>query len=57
VSLLVYASAPYRAGLPEWLHGREHPAPAWWDDGAVSALVRRLPLFAEEILADLVGTP
>ena len=54
-SLLIYASANYRAGLPDWLRRREHPAPAWWDDGAVSALAHRLPLFADQLVADLVG--
>ena len=54
-SLLIYASANYRAGLPDWLRRREHPAPAWWDDGAVSALARRWPLFRDQLVADLVG--
>ena len=54
-TLLPYAPAGYRAGLPEWLRRREHPAPAWWDDGAVSALARRLPLFRDQLVADLVG--
>jgi len=54
-SLLVYATANYRAGLPEWARRREHPAPAWWDDGALSALARRLPLFRDQLVADLVG--
>jgi hypothetical protein len=55
LSLLVYASANYRAGLPEWLRRRECPAPAWWDDGAVKVLVASLPLFADQVLAELVG--
>jgi hypothetical protein len=54
-SLLIYASANYRAGLPEWARRREGPAPAWWDDGALSALARRLPLFRDQLVADLVG--
>jgi hypothetical protein len=54
-SLLIYASANYRAGLPEWARRREFPAPAWWDNGAVSALARRLPLFQDQLVADLVG--
>jgi hypothetical protein len=54
-SLLIYATANYRAGLPEWARRREHPAPAWWDDGALSALARRLPLFRDQLVADLVG--
>ena len=54
-SLLIYASANYRAGLPEWARPREHPAPAWWDDGALSALARRWPLFQDQLVADLVG--
>ena len=54
-SLLIYASANYRAGLPEWARRREFPAPAWWDDGPVAALVRRLPLFARWVVNDLVG--
>jgi hypothetical protein len=54
-SLLIYATANYRAGLPEWARRREHPAPAWWDDGAVSALARRLPLFQDQLVADPVG--
>jgi hypothetical protein len=52
-SLLIYASAPYRAGLPEWARRREGPAPAWWDDGALTALARRLPLFADQVVHDL----
>ena len=55
VSLLIYASANYRAGLPEWARRREHPAPPWWDDGALSALARSLPLFRDQLVADLVG--
>lgn len=54
-SLLIYATANYRAGLPDWVRLREHPAPAWWDDGALSALARRLPLFRDQLVADLVG--
>jgi hypothetical protein len=54
-SLLIYASANYRAGLPEWARRREFPAPAWWDDGALLALARRLPLFQDQLVADLVG--
>ena len=54
-SLLIYATANYRAGLPQWLRHREHPAPAWWDDGATLKLVATLPLFADQVLADLVG--
>ena len=54
-SLLIYASANYRAGLPEWVRRREGPAPAWWDDGAVQALARRWPLFRDQLVADLVG--
>jgi hypothetical protein len=54
-SLLIYATAHYRAGLPDWARRREHPAPAWWDDGALSALARRLPLFRDQLVADLVG--
>jgi hypothetical protein len=54
-SLLIYATANYRAGLPEWARRREHPAPAWWDDGALLALARRLPLFRDQLVADLVG--
>ena len=54
-SLLIYATANYRAGLPDWARRREHPAPAWWDDGALSALARRLPLFRDQLVADLVG--
>jgi hypothetical protein len=54
-TLLPYASANYRAGIPEWARRREFPAPAWWDDGAVSALARRLPLFRDQLVADLVG--
>jgi hypothetical protein len=54
-SLLIYASANYRAGLPDWARRREGPAPAWWDDGAVQALAHRLPLFRDQLVADLVG--
>ena len=54
-TLLPYAPAGYRAGLPEWARRREGPAPAWWDDGLVAALVLRLPLFARRLLNDLVG--
>src|SRR5262249_30864004 len=54
-SLPLYASANYRAGLPDWARRREHPAPAWWDDGALLALARRLPLFRDQLVADLVG--
>jgi hypothetical protein len=54
-SLLIYASANYRAGLPEWVRRREGPAPAWWDDGALLALARRLPLFQDQLVAELVG--
>jgi hypothetical protein len=57
VSLLLYASAHYRAGLPEWARRREFAAPAWWDDGALLALARRLPLFRDQLVADLVGDP
>jgi hypothetical protein len=56
-SLLIYAAAAYRAGLPEWARRREGPAPAWWDDGALTALARRLPLFAGQLVADLIGDP
>jgi hypothetical protein len=55
LSLLIYASANYRAGLPHWARRREGPAPAWWDDGALLALARRLPLFQDQLVADLVG--
>jgi hypothetical protein len=54
-TLLPYATAGYRAGLPEWARRREGPASAWWDDGPVAALVRRLPLFARWVVNDLVG--
>ena len=54
-TLLPYATANYRAGLPDWARRREGPAPAWWDDGPVAALVRRLPLFAPWVVNDLVG--
>ena len=54
-SLLIYASANNRAGLPEWARRREFPAPAWWDDGALLALARRWPLFRDQLVADLVG--
>jgi hypothetical protein len=54
-TLLPYATANYRAGIPEWARRREGPAPAWWDDGPVAALTRRLPLFARQIVRDLVG--
>ena len=54
-TLLRYASAGYRAGLPAWARHGEGPAPAWWDDGALQALARRLPLFARWVVADLVG--
>ena len=54
-TLLPYATAGYRGGLPEWVRRREGPAPAWWDDGPVAALVRRLPLFARWVVSDLVG--
>jgi hypothetical protein len=54
-TLLPYAPAGYRAGLPEWARRREGPAPAWWDDGALLALARRLPLFRDQLVADLVG--
>jgi hypothetical protein len=54
-SLLIYASANYRAGLPDWARRRECPAPAWWDDGALKALAQSLPLFQDQIVADLVG--
>ena len=54
-TLLPYASANYRAGLPDWARRREFPAPAWWDDGALLALARRLPLFRDQLVADLVG--
>jgi hypothetical protein len=54
-TLLPYATANYRAGIPEWARRREGPAPAWWDDGPVAALVRRLPLFARWVVSDLVG--
>lgn len=55
LTLLTYASASYRAQLPDWEHRREWPAPAWWDDGAVLALTRKLPLFAPQVVADLIG--
>ena len=54
-TLLPYATAGYRAGLPDWARRCEGPAPAWWDDGALSALARRLPLFRDQLVADLVG--
>jgi hypothetical protein len=54
-TLLPYATANYRAGLPDWARRREGPAPAWWDDGPVTALARRLPLFARQVVHDLVG--
>ena len=54
-SLLFYASANYRAGLPDWARRCEGPAPAWWDDGALLALTRRLPLFQDQLVAELVG--
>ena len=54
-TLLPYATAGYRAGLPDWARRREGPAPAWWDDGALLALARRLPLFRDQLVADLVG--
>ena len=54
-TLLPYATAGYRAGLPEWARRREGPAPAWWDDGALLALARRWPLFRDQLVADLVG--
>jgi hypothetical protein len=54
-TLLTYATAGYRAGLPDWARRREGPAPPWWDDGPVAALTRRLPLFARQVLRDLVG--
>ena len=54
-TLLPYATAGYRGGLPEWARRREYPAPAWWDDGPVAALTRRLPLFARWVVSDLVG--
>jgi hypothetical protein len=54
-TLLPYAPAGYRAGLPDWARRREGPAPAWWDDGPVAALTRRLPLFARQVVRDLVG--
>ena len=54
-TLLPYATAGYRGGLPEWARRREGPAPAWWDDGALLALARRLPLFRDQLVADLVG--
>ena len=54
-TLLPYATAGYRAGLPDWARRREGPAPAWWDDGPVAALTRRLPLFARQVVRDLVG--
>jgi hypothetical protein len=54
-TLLIYATANSRAGLPEWARRREGPAPAWWDDGALTALTRRLPLFRDQLVADLVG--
>jgi len=54
-TLLPYATAGYRAGLPDWARRREGPAPAWWDDGALLALARRLPLFQDQLVADLVG--
>src|SRR5207237_1431864 len=54
-SLLIYASATYGAGLPDWGRRRGHPATAWWDDGALLALARRWPLFRDQLVADLVG--
>jgi hypothetical protein len=54
-TLLPYATAGYRGGLPEWVRRREGPAPAWWDDGVLLALARRLPLFRDQLVADLVG--
>jgi hypothetical protein len=54
-TLLPYASANYRAGIPRWARRPEGPAPAWWDDGPVAALVRKLPLFARHVVNDLVG--
>jgi hypothetical protein len=54
-TLLPYATAGYRGGLPQWARRREYPAPAWWDDGPVAALIRRLPLFAPWVVNDLVG--
>jgi hypothetical protein len=54
-TLLPYASANYRAGILEWARRREFPAPAWWDDGALLALAHRLPLFRDQLVADLVG--
>jgi hypothetical protein len=54
-TLLPFATEAYRAGLPDWVRWREHPAPPWWDDGAVAAFVRRLPLFARWVVRDLVG--
>ena len=54
-TLLPYATTNYRAGIPEWARRREFPAPAWWDDGALLALARRLPLFRDQLVADLVG--
>jgi hypothetical protein len=56
-TLLLYARANYRAGLPEWARLSEYPAPAWWDDGPVAALTQRLPLFAHQVIRDLVGDP
>jgi hypothetical protein len=54
-TLLQYATAAYRAGLPDWARRREGPAPAWWDDGPLAALTQRLPLLARQLLRDLVG--
>ena len=54
-TLLQYATAGYRGGLPDWARRREGPAPAWWDDGALLALAHRLPLFQDQLVADLVG--
>ena len=54
-TLLPYATAGYRAGLPDWARRREGPAPAWWDDGALLALAHRLPLFQDQLVADPVG--
>ena len=54
-TLLPYASANYRAGIPPWARHGEGPAPAWWDDGPVAALTRRLPLFTRWVVNDLVG--
>ena len=54
-TLLPYATAGYRAGLPDWARRCEGPAPAWWDDGALLALAHRLPLFQDQLVADLVG--